>query len=65
MENFGVHITKDHRLKFCIYDLELSQMYLNIETKELIVRKPTLRCGTREYAPLVQMNESRVFLFTL
>ncbi|KAL7079261.1 hypothetical protein ACQ4LE_001103 [Meloidogyne hapla] len=59
LENFGVHITKDHRLNFCIYDLELSQKYIDIETRELTVRKPIKGHGTTEYAPLVQMNGSR------
>ncbi|KAF7633887.1 Protein kinase domain-containing protein [Meloidogyne graminicola] len=56
MDNFGVHITQDNRLKFCIYDFELSQKYE-------ATRKSTIGHGTTEYAPLVQMNKSRVFSF--
>ncbi|KAF7633885.1 Protein kinase domain-containing protein [Meloidogyne graminicola] len=52
MDNFGVHITQDNRLKFCIYDFELSQKYE-------ATRKSTIGHGTTEYAPLVQMNKSR------
>jgi len=64
LENFGVHITKDHRLKFYIYDFELSQKYKDVETGKPTVQKirGSKGDGTTESAPLVQMTGSRVFL---
>nr|CAD2207725.1 unnamed protein product [Meloidogyne enterolobii] len=61
MENFGVHITKDHRLKFYVYDFELSQKYKDIETGKPTVQKirGSKGFGTTESAPLVQMTGSR------
>uniref|UniRef100_A0A915N4S2 Protein kinase domain-containing protein n=1 Tax=Meloidogyne javanica TaxID=6303 RepID=A0A915N4S2_MELJA len=61
LENFGVHITKDHRLKFYIYDFELSQKYKDVETGKPTVQKirGSKGHGTTESAPLVQMTGSR------
>uniref|UniRef100_A0A915NBT6 Protein kinase domain-containing protein n=1 Tax=Meloidogyne javanica TaxID=6303 RepID=A0A915NBT6_MELJA len=61
LENFGVHITKDHRLKFYIYDFELSQKYKDVETGKPTVQKirGSKGDGTTESAPLVQMTGSR------
>jgi len=65
LENFGVHITKDHRLKFYIYDFELSQKYKDVETGKPTVQKirGSKGDGTTESAPLVQMTGSRVYFF--